>query len=180
MTPAAKARFNEAVRADTEFLAALKVSCDMLRMCTAEGRNTRPLYIASSSPQHTTSDYDYSNDHTYICIYMHTYAHAHISGWGPTMHICICIYVYIYARASRPGAHHRAMHIHIYARRRTRASTRPGVHLGYIYAHAPGCIHNIHILPGWDRLDPGRVVYTECHGASFMLRWVGVYIHPIA
>ena len=97
--------------------------------------------------------------------------------------------MYIYARASmslgaHPGYIYKCMHIY------ARASMRPGDHPGYIYVHGNICTYTyshlrgrgptLAIYIGRGRVDPGRVVYTQCHGASFTLAWAGVYFHAMA
>ena len=139
----------------------------------------------------------------------HTHIHIPIctrmyeAGGPPRLYVYTDTYMHIYARAStRPGAHpgyiyiyaHICMYAHICTRiYEARGSAqlfhvymcmRPGGHPSYLYTCICTCprLHNNTYIYDPARVDwtPGRVVYTECHGASFTLAWVGVYIHAMA
>ena len=112
----------------------------------------------------------------YICIYVHMYMHMCIYIYGRGPHPgCICIYM---AGGPHPGAH---------------INILPGAHPGipvciYICTCGrglpPGVFIYICTIPRVNYMCCGRRfsqrVYTQCHGASFTLAWVGVFIHATA
>ena len=100
--------------------------------------------------------------------------HAQLQDRGPKVYIyiyAICIYICtrIYEAGTHPGYIYiyTYTHIHIYVR----ASARPGSPQPYTY---------IYILIYYPAGVDWTLGDTECHGASFTLAWVGLYIHAMA